>query len=332
MKIIKIIILFFLFSFHLLFSQTNNKEFKEKVFIDYQNAKKLLSDEKLGWKRKDEIAQEFIDKYGEDNFYSAELLNYVVRRCIKNGKMGFCYLDGEQYIEPRYDYVGPFHNGFAMVKKSGKWGGIDKKGIEKIEIKYDKKEAKEIIDKLRKNHIKNPYIDNIRTRYENREISKDDYIMINLGGKVGFIDKYGKELIPQKYDASFGFVGELAAVKLNGKWGFIDKKDKVVVPFKYDEVDLFYEGLARAKLNGKWGFIDTKGKEVIEFKYDYVNGFSDGVAMVELNGKVGFIDKTGVLKIPLKYDWGSSFYYGIAEIKIKDKVGYVDLWGNEIFN
>jgi hypothetical protein len=44
-------------------------------------------------------------------------------------------------------------------------------------------------------------------------------------------------------------------VKLNGKVGFIDKTGKVIVPPKYDDAEDFKEGLAWVKLNGKEFYI-----------------------------------------------------------------------------
>jgi hypothetical protein len=55
----------------------------------------------------------------------------------------------------------------------------------------------------------------------------------------------------------------LARVKLNGKMGFIDKTNKIVIPIKYDNVfGTFSEGLAKVELNGEEFFIDKQGKRV----------------------------------------------------------------------
>jgi len=71
------------------------------------------------------------------------------------------------------------------------------------------------------------------------------YLIADERGKYGFIDNMGREIIPCKYDSSFGFsIDGLAAVEMNGKWGFVDETGKEVVPIKYDYVDWFYDGLA----------------------------------------------------------------------------------------
>ncbi len=322
-------LVFLLCSTPIFLFSSEKTDFKEEVKKDFEKTMVILKSSSISPAQKDETAQEFINKYGEKNFYYKDVSDYIMKRCIRNDLMGYCYYDGSLAINPSYDYAGPFYNGYAMVNMGEKWGGIDKKGNIIIEISYDKKEAKKLIEEFRKKNIKNPYVDTFETRYQKREITKDDYIAYNVGGLWGFIDKYDKELIPLKYQATMGFVEDMAWVKLNGKWGAINKKDKKIIDFKYDEVDLFYEDMARVKVKDKWGFVDKNGVEVIKPAYDYVNNFSEGFAMVESNKKFGFINKKGEFVIPLKYDYASSFFYGIAEVKSEDKVGYLDLWGNE---
>lgn len=81
--------------------------------------------------------------------------------------------------------------------------------------------------------------------------------------------------------------------KIGGKWGFIDRTGKEVVPIKYDSVDFFNEGLAKVCLDGKCGFVDARGVEVIPLKYNDVQSFENGRAKVSLNGKEFHIDKKG---------------------------------------
>ncbi|ABP65847.1 KWG Leptospira repeat protein [Caldicellulosiruptor saccharolyticus DSM 8903] len=46
-----------------------------------------------------------------------------------------------------------------------------------------------------------------------------------------------------------------AAVEKGGKWGFVDKTGKEVVPLIYESVREFSEGFAWVKKDGKWGII-----------------------------------------------------------------------------
>jgi serine/threonine protein kinase len=153
---------------------------------------------------------------------------------------------------------------------------------------------------------------------------------VTLNGKVGFIDKTGKEVIPCKYDDAGTFSEGLAAVEFNGRWGFIDKTGEEVISCKYDEKWPFSEGLAAVELNGKWGYIDKTGKEEIPCKYDYAWSFFEGTAEVQLNGKHGLIDKTGKEIAPCKYDHAFYFSEGYTAVRLNGKYGFIDKTGKEV--
>jgi len=95
-------------------------------------------------------------------------------------------------------------------------------------------------------------------KYGGIGMSSEGMIQIFKGGgdyHTGFIDLTGKEIVPIKYDDSYGFIEGLAAVQLGEKWGFIDKTGKVAVPIVYDNVMPFSGNYAWVAQNGKWGMI-----------------------------------------------------------------------------
>lgn len=51
-------------------------------------------------------------------------------------------------------------------------------------------------------------------------------------------------------------------MQINGKLGFIDKAGKLVIPAKYDDAESFHSGKARVLLNGRRFYIDRNGNEV----------------------------------------------------------------------
>jgi len=133
-------------------------------------------------------------------------------------------------------------------------------------------------------------------------------------GKCGFIDKFGKQVIPCIYDNTWGFNEGLASVEQNGKWGCINKSGNIIIPIVYDMVDIFHEGLANIKQNGKYGFIDKSGKHVIPVVYDYAGIFSEGLAWVR-NEQWICIDKTGKKVIPSGFSMAGYFREGLAVAK-----------------
>ncbi|MCL2422124.1 MAG: WG repeat-containing protein, partial [Defluviitaleaceae bacterium] len=86
----------------------------------------------------------------------------------------------------------------------------------------------------------------------------------------GFIDVYGKEVIPFTYDLAGEFFEGFAAVGIDavgrigegqrfdsGRWGFIDREGNVVVPIIFDEVRDFSEGIAWVRQGDLWGLLQV---------------------------------------------------------------------------
>ena len=61
----------------------------------------------------------------------------------------------------------------------------------------------------------------------------------------------------------------LGAVNQGGRWGFINKKGKEVIELKYDAVSRFVDGYATVKMGKTFGLIDTDGNLVINTQWFY---------------------------------------------------------------
>ena len=144
-------------------------------------------------------------------------------------------------------------------------------------------------------------------------------------GKCGFIDKFGKQVIPCIYDNTWGFSEGLASVEQNGKWGCINKSGNIIIPIVYDNVDIFHEGLASVRRNGKCGFIDKFGKHVIPVVYDFAGIFSEGLAWVRKKNEQWIcINRTGKKVIPFGFSLAGYFRDGLAVAK-KGNYSLLDL-------
>lgn len=116
----------------------------------------------------------------------------------------------------------------------------------------------------------------------------------------------------------------LFPVTINGKLGYVDRRGKEIIHPIYDGANSFSEGIAWVKSGGKWGIIDASGKYVLEPKFDDCRDFSEGLAMVKNNGKWGYIDKNGTFIIPSRFDAIKTFRGGLARVKIGDNWGLLD--------
>jgi hypothetical protein len=139
-------------------------------------------------------------------------------------------------------------------------------------------------------------------------------------GKLGFIDKAGKQVIPPRYNDVQPFSEGLAAVSLDGKYGYIDRSGKMVIPPQFSNAGPFSEGLAAAYNEDQGGYIDKSGKLVINgAEFSLARAFSEGLAAVQgKNDKYGFIDKTGKFVIQPQFRRVGDFSEGLAAVKLVD--------------
>lgn len=131
---------------------------------------------------------------------------------------------------------------------------------------------------------------------------------VTKDGKVGFIHKTGKEVIPPIYDGAESFSDGVAWV-----WNY------------YGEYNIDYGYQPR-----KYGLVDQSGNEIVPVIYDNAGPFIDGLAWLVFEGKVGYIDKSGKVIAPFKYGsvhkywentmYGVSFHQGLARVLDQDYV------------
>ena len=160
---------------------------------------------------------------------------------------------GKIIVEPKYNGVESFQEGFAAVQISG-----DEKGV------------------------KSAFVDTTgkfvfgRTFGFVRSFS-DGYAAVELNGRWGFIDRTGKTVIEAKYFYVNDFQEGLAIAGFKSgaqvKYGYIDKTGKFVLKPIYNQANPFHFGLASVKIGSKFGYIDPKGNVVIQPKFDNALSF-----------------------------------------------------------
>lgn len=115
-----------------------------------------------------------------------------------------------------------------------------------------------------------------------------------------------------------------------GKWGFKDKNGKEVIPPIYDEVFNFKEDVACVERKELFGYITRENEMIIPYKYEVASSFSEGLACVGNDSKCGYINKVGEVVIPLIYDAGTPFVNGVAQVKQNDRWGTYDIRTKEV--
>jgi hypothetical protein len=171
----------------------------------------------------------------------------------QDGRTGMIKMTGEIILEPKYNGVEPFSEGFAAVQISGDENGVTSAFIDTT--------GKFVFGKT---------FGFIRGFNEG-------FAAVEVNGKWGFIDKTGKIIIETKYFWVEDFQDGLAIVGIKRgkqvKYGYIDTTGKFVLNPIYNEAGYFQYGLAPVKIGNKFGYIDKSGKVMISPKFDNAHSF-----------------------------------------------------------
>lgn len=191
---------------------------------------------------------------------------------------------GEVAIPFEYDDLGAYSEGLIWAEKDRKCGYLDINNNVVLKFEYAKAyDFSEGLAAVEKN--------------------TGNYVNTNMGRvperKTGFIDKYGKTVIPFMFNMQIG------------------------------NSVMFKEGLAPIGISDnnifglKKGYINKEGLFVVKPIYDEVEPFENGVAKVVLNKKSGFVNKIGELIIPCQYNEYGSYLINDSIIKVeKDEIQY----------
>ena len=171
----------------------------------------------------------------------------------KDKKCGYIDNTGRLIIPFKFDSAGPFSEGLAAAGIKEKTGYIDTTGKFVIPPRFilgapfSSGMALVVIRRFEKDHL---------------QMNKLGYI--NRLGKLVIQPKeaWDSKSLHISYQELF-FSEELVSLEQNGKVGFIDKAGKQVIPPRYQNAGPFSEGLAAVMIKGKYGYIDRSGKMVI---------------------------------------------------------------------
>jgi hypothetical protein len=230
---------------------------------------------------------------------------------------GFKNEKSEVVIKPEYQDIRSFSEGFAAVKKDGKWGYINTKG--EVIINFSA-----VIG-----HLPRPFSEGLVAR----EVGRD---------KWQYYGTDGKPAIDREFTEAGDFKGGQAVVK--GIYSYdsyiIDKTGKKVSNYYWDIAPLS-DGMYSFYKNKKYGYLDHTGKEVIPASYLLATPFAEGFAVVKVmvkdQEKYGVIDKKGKFVIKPTYDYhvytgkNPPIVNGVIRFNNGKKKILVNTKGKEIF-
>ncbi len=266
------------------------------------------------------------------NIYKDIIIIYLIQKEYKAGAID---MTGNEIIPLRYSYIGDFYGDFAVVCRDGKYGIINKKGIEVMGCNHDYIKPQIFKDRIiaKSNGI---WI-LIKARggfyagstYDDIKFSQYSYYPAKKNGKWGLITLSGYPLINYIYDDIEINIDNRMTVQKDEQYGIVDTLGRQITPCIYDKISDYKEGYAVVKRKN-YGVIDLLGNEVIPTDYDYISDCSGGLFSASLNARASVLNKKGETLIQSEYNSISKFQNGLAIVVKNGKYGVINRLNEEI--
>lgn len=154
---------------------------------------------------------------------------------LENGKYVYVDSRGKRAFQGEFDFALPFSDGLAVVNNNNQWYYIDRTG--KKALSLNKKELYSFSDGLAPLYSENK-------------------------GQTTYIDTSGREVLKVNYEAG-SFHNGYAPVTSNGKIGYIDKTGKLVVPIKYTHFPYYTALNYKARVSNGIVTVSLDGEETL---------------------------------------------------------------------
>jgi hypothetical protein len=147
------------------------------------------------------------------------------------------------------------------------------------------------------------------------------------------IDTAGKSIYLERYNRTFGFYCNRAAVISGKNWFHINEKGERAYPQNYAWTGNFQENICTVRdFEDNYFHIDLQGNRVYPEIYLYAGDYKDGIACVkQQNGFVKHIDTSGNPLNDNEFLDLGVFHKNFATAKDKDGWFHIDKNGNEVY-
>ena len=259
--------------------------------------------------------QTFLEKYPdypdkkqlEEEFIYWKMPLFSIK---KAGKFGFADSTGKVCIEPVYNEVENFKEGYALVEKDNLYGFINKAGRVKIDFQYTDASSftqqTAIVQQNKTNFLIDHAAKKISADYDEIADFADNIAIVKKNNLYGAINHTGEEIIKPNFYSLSDFSEGMAAYMQNGKYGFINKQGFTVIAPMFTWVAGFKNNQCRVKIDNRLGVINKPGDFIVEPKYDLIDEPYKGIYLVVKNNVYGFIDSSGCLLSEIKYSYNPS--------------------------
>jgi WG containing repeat len=142
----------------------------------------------------------------------------------------------------------------------------------------------------------------------------------------------GKPAYNQRFDKSYGFYCNLAAVAHHNKYFHIKSDGTLAYHNTFSWVGNFQENLCVIKDGEKYYHIDESGNPAYKERYNYVGDFKDGIAVVYQDGLATHIDNKGCYIHNKWFKQLDVYHKGYARAEDDNGWFHIDTQGNEVYS
>lgn len=232
---------------------------------------------------------------------------YVVKAGDRYGALDHF---GQMLLEPKFDKLGDFKNGYAYYTEKGSYGFVSRNGsLHKAEFEWIS------------------------------DFSSEKVAIIKQNGKYGLVTAPGKILLEPAYDQIIKTNYPVFIVISGSLYGFFSAGGCFISQVAYDFMrekspDYYTNGvLFKLLKKNEQALVDGNGHIYINFgTYQEIHFPHNELMRVRQKNKFGYLDKRLVPVIPYKYQAATDFADSLALVKVKDNNVLITTYGAEIFS
>ncbi|HMR18900.1 MAG TPA: WG repeat-containing protein [Sphingobacterium sp.] len=247
----------------------------------------------------------------------------------KGNKFGMVDKNDSVIIAVRYDFVQYFRDGIVLVGENYKYGAIRIGGKQLLPIRYD--DLTFLSTQLAYGQRGGTF-DVYQFGDGTSAAHQEDLIPVYDQGKWGYINGEGKVVIPFVYDDAHRFHCEKALVYRDGRYMFINAQNQIKETLPYSNVRLLNNGFFVYRKVKGYGWMASCGGRVDFEGYKVINGFHNPYILVSQNGKYGYLNNKKEVLLPLVYDDAEDFHNGLAYVRKDGERIFIDTLGNTVFS
>jgi hypothetical protein len=121
------------------------------------------------------------------------------------------------------------------------------------------------------------------------------------GNKYGLIDKKGKVVVKNTYDAAQPSFQDFYPFQVSGKWGLVSTEAQVLLPFQYQRITPFSPYGFLIEQNGNIGLFNVSGKWVLQPEFRAIKKMDNDFFLIENEAGLGIANTAGTILVPCAY-------------------------------